>query len=41
MWREDEKANGIRKVDIENAQLKVEGQAEATTKVRSATLLRD
>ncbi|ELR08164.1 hypothetical protein GMDG_08614 [Pseudogymnoascus destructans 20631-21] len=32
MWREDEKANGYRKVDLENAQLKVEGQADATTK---------
>jgi hypothetical protein len=41
MWREDEKANGYRKVDLENAQLKVKGQADATTKVRSATLLRD
>ncbi|OBT77763.1 hypothetical protein VF21_03763 [Pseudogymnoascus sp. 05NY08] len=32
MWREDEKANGIGKVDLKNAKLKVEGQADATTK---------
>ncbi|OBT77482.1 hypothetical protein VF21_05281 [Pseudogymnoascus sp. 05NY08] len=32
MWREDEKANRIRKVDLKNAKLKVKGQANATTK---------
>ena len=41
MWREDEKANGIGKVDLENAKLNVEGQADATNKVQLAMLLQD